>query len=111
MFTSTFWKRATLGAAVAAALLTGAPHAMAEGRFRLPYGDVESRMQSKLLIDEATSYVPAVGDDKPQFSSDDVLDSLWFIKACLPKLLDRDRYHSDRVVQSFSSPFPENGRW
>ena len=39
MFTSTFWKRATLGAAVAAALLTGAPHAMAEGRFRLPYGD------------------------------------------------------------------------
>jgi uncharacterized repeat protein (TIGR01451 family) len=39
VFTSTFWKRATLGAGLLAALLTGAPHAMAEGRFRLPYGD------------------------------------------------------------------------
>jgi uncharacterized repeat protein (TIGR01451 family) len=40
VFTSTFWKRATLGAGLLAALLAGAaPHAMAEGRFRLPYGD------------------------------------------------------------------------
>ena len=39
MFTSTFWKRATLGAGLVALLLTAAPHAMAEGRFRLPYGD------------------------------------------------------------------------
>jgi uncharacterized repeat protein (TIGR01451 family) len=39
VFTSRFWKRATLGAVLGAALLTGAPQAMAEGRFRLPYGD------------------------------------------------------------------------
>ena len=39
MFTSTFWKRATLGAGLVAVLLSGAPHAMADGRFRLPYGD------------------------------------------------------------------------
>jgi uncharacterized repeat protein (TIGR01451 family) len=37
--TSTFWKRATLGAGLLAALLTGVPHAMAAGRFHLPYGD------------------------------------------------------------------------
>ena len=39
MFTSTFWKRATLGAALVATLLTAAPQALAAGRFRLPYGD------------------------------------------------------------------------
>jgi len=39
VFTSTFWKRATLGAGLVAVLLSGAPHAMADGRFRLPYGD------------------------------------------------------------------------
>jgi uncharacterized repeat protein (TIGR01451 family) len=39
VFTSTFWKRATIGAGLLAVLLTGAPHAVAEGRFRLPYGD------------------------------------------------------------------------
>ncbi len=39
MFTSMFWKRATLGAAFAAAILSGVPSAMAEGRFRPPYGD------------------------------------------------------------------------
>lgn len=39
MLTSRFWKRATLGAGLAAVLLTGAPDAMAEGRFRLPYGN------------------------------------------------------------------------
>ena len=39
MFTSRFWKRATLGAGLVAVLLSGAPHAMAEGRFHLPYGD------------------------------------------------------------------------
>lgn len=38
MFTSRFFKRATLGAALAAALLSGVPNAMAEGRFRPPYG-------------------------------------------------------------------------
>ncbi|MDQ1517506.1 MAG: hypothetical protein QOE80_3336 [Actinomycetota bacterium] len=39
MFTSRSWKRATLGAGLLAALLAGAaPHAMAEGRFQLPYG-------------------------------------------------------------------------
>lgn len=38
MFTSKFWKRATLGAALAAALLSGVPSAVAEGRFRPPYG-------------------------------------------------------------------------
>lgn len=38
MFTSTFWKRATLGAGLVAALIAAAPHAMAEGRFQLPYG-------------------------------------------------------------------------
>jgi uncharacterized repeat protein (TIGR01451 family) len=39
VLTSTFWKRATLGAGLVAVLLTGVPNAMAEGRFRLPYGD------------------------------------------------------------------------
>jgi uncharacterized repeat protein (TIGR01451 family) len=39
VFTSTFWKRAALGTAFAAALLSALPSAMAEGRFRLPYGD------------------------------------------------------------------------
>jgi len=39
VFTSRVWKRATLGAGLAAVLLTAAPHAMAEGRFRVPYGD------------------------------------------------------------------------
>ena len=39
MFTSTFWKRATLGAGLLAALLSGVPNATAEGRFRPPYGD------------------------------------------------------------------------
>jgi uncharacterized repeat protein (TIGR01451 family) len=39
VFTSRFLKRATLGAGLAAVLLTGAPTAMAEGRFHLPYGD------------------------------------------------------------------------
>ena len=38
MFRSRFWKRATLGAGLMAVLLTAAPHAMAEGRFQLPYG-------------------------------------------------------------------------
>lgn len=39
VFTSRFYKRVTLGAGLAAVLLTGVPGAMAEGRFRLPYGD------------------------------------------------------------------------
>ncbi|MEW6472728.1 MAG: DUF11 domain-containing protein [Actinomycetota bacterium] len=39
MFTSRMWKQATLGAGLMAVLLTGVPGAMAEGRFRLPYGD------------------------------------------------------------------------
>ena len=39
MFTSRFWKQATVGAGLLAVLLTGVPGAMAEGRFRLPYGD------------------------------------------------------------------------
>jgi uncharacterized repeat protein (TIGR01451 family) len=39
VFTSRFLKRATLGAGLVAVLLTGAPTAMAEGRFRLPYED------------------------------------------------------------------------
>ena len=39
MFTTRFWKRATVGAGLAAVLLSLAPHAMAEGRFQLPYGD------------------------------------------------------------------------
>ena len=39
MFTSTFWKRATLGAGLVAALLASVPNATAEGRFRPPYGD------------------------------------------------------------------------
>ena len=39
MLTSRFWKRATLGAGLMAVLLTSGPHAVAEGRFRLPYGD------------------------------------------------------------------------
>jgi len=39
VFTSTFWKRATLGVGLVAVLLTGAPHAVADGRFHLPYGD------------------------------------------------------------------------
>lgn len=39
MFPSRFMKRATLGAGLLAALLTSVPGAMAEGRFRLPYGD------------------------------------------------------------------------
>ena len=39
VFTSTFWKRATLGAGLLTALLSGAPQAMADGRFHLPYGD------------------------------------------------------------------------
>ena len=39
VFTSRFWKRATLGAGLVAVLVSGAPHAMAEGRFHLPYGD------------------------------------------------------------------------
>ncbi|HVW31051.1 MAG TPA: DUF11 domain-containing protein, partial [Acidimicrobiia bacterium] len=40
MLTSrSLWKRVTLGAALGAIVLAGAPQAMAEGRFRLPYGD------------------------------------------------------------------------
>lgn len=39
MFTSRFWKQATLGVGLLAVLFTGVPGAMAEGRFRLPYGD------------------------------------------------------------------------
>jgi uncharacterized repeat protein (TIGR01451 family) len=39
VLTSRLWKRATLGAGLVAILLTGAPNAMAEGRFRLPYGN------------------------------------------------------------------------
>ena len=39
MFRSRFWKRATLGAGLVAALLAGVPQAAAVGRFRLPYGD------------------------------------------------------------------------
>jgi uncharacterized repeat protein (TIGR01451 family) len=39
VFTSRFWKQATLGAGLVAVLLTSGPGAMAEGRFRLPYGD------------------------------------------------------------------------
>ncbi len=39
MLTSKFRKRATLGVGLVAVLLTGVPHAVAEGRFRLPYGD------------------------------------------------------------------------
>jgi uncharacterized repeat protein (TIGR01451 family) len=37
--TSGFWKRATLGAGLVAVLLTGAPNAVAEGRFQVPYSD------------------------------------------------------------------------
>jgi uncharacterized repeat protein (TIGR01451 family) len=37
--TSRFWKRAALGAGLVAVLLTTGPNAVAEGRFRLPYGD------------------------------------------------------------------------
>ena len=36
---SSLWKRVTLGAALGAVVLAGAPHAMADGRFHLPYGD------------------------------------------------------------------------
>jgi uncharacterized repeat protein (TIGR01451 family) len=39
VLTSRFWKQATLGVGLVAVLLTGVPGAMAEGRFRLPYGD------------------------------------------------------------------------
>jgi uncharacterized repeat protein (TIGR01451 family) len=39
VFTSTFWKRATLGAGLVAAVLSAGPHAMADGRFQLPYGN------------------------------------------------------------------------
>jgi len=39
VFTSRFIRRATMGAGLAAALLTSVPGAMAEGRFRLPYAD------------------------------------------------------------------------
>ena len=39
MITSRFWKRTALGAGLVAVLLTGVPHAMADGRFHLPYGD------------------------------------------------------------------------
>jgi uncharacterized repeat protein (TIGR01451 family) len=39
VFTSTFWKRAALGAGLLAALISGAPQAMADGRFHLPYGN------------------------------------------------------------------------
>jgi uncharacterized repeat protein (TIGR01451 family) len=39
VLTARFWKQATLGAGLVAMLLTGAPGAMAEGRFRAPYGD------------------------------------------------------------------------
>ena len=39
MLMSSLWKRATLGAGLVAVLLTGAPNAVAEGRFRMPYGD------------------------------------------------------------------------
>ena len=39
MFTARFRKRATLGAGLVAVLLTSVPGAMAEGRFRVPYGD------------------------------------------------------------------------
>jgi uncharacterized repeat protein (TIGR01451 family) len=39
VFTSRFWKQATLGAGLVAVLLTSGPGAMAEGRFRLPYRD------------------------------------------------------------------------
>ncbi|HZQ75790.1 MAG TPA: DUF11 domain-containing protein [Acidimicrobiia bacterium] len=38
MFTSTFWKRAALGAGLVAIVVAGAPQAMAAGRFELPYG-------------------------------------------------------------------------
>jgi len=39
VFSSKYWKQATLGVGLVAVLLTGVPGAMAEGRFRLPYGD------------------------------------------------------------------------
>jgi uncharacterized repeat protein (TIGR01451 family) len=39
VLTARIWKRATVGAGLVAVLLTGVPGAMAEGRFRLPYGD------------------------------------------------------------------------
>ena len=39
MFTSRFWKRATVGAGLVAVVLTAAPHAMADGRFQPPYGN------------------------------------------------------------------------
>ncbi|HEV3362883.1 MAG TPA: DUF11 domain-containing protein [Acidimicrobiia bacterium] len=39
MLTSRFKKRTTLGVGLLAVLLTGVPHAVAEARFRLPYGD------------------------------------------------------------------------
>ena|GEM_PF-6026543 len=38
MFSSTFLKRATLGAGLVAVIVSAAPHAMADGRFQSPYG-------------------------------------------------------------------------
>jgi hypothetical protein len=43
------------------------------GRVRLPYGDVESRGQSRMLIAEATEW--------PYGKTDDLLMALWFIRA------------------------------
>ena len=48
MFKSMFWKRAALGTAFAAALLSAVPSAMAEGRFRPPYGDYDEAMLTQL---------------------------------------------------------------
>jgi uncharacterized repeat protein (TIGR01451 family) len=39
VFTSRFWTRATLGAGLVAVVLGAAPHAVAAGRFQLPYGN------------------------------------------------------------------------
>lgn len=52
------------------------------GRIRLPFGDVEGRRASQLLIDEASSY--------PQGLTDDVLMALWFIKYNYSRLIPRE---------------------
>jgi hypothetical protein len=70
------------------------------GRVRLPYGDVEGRNASQLLIDEAVSY--------PQGLSDDVLMALWFIKYNKARLLPRaqieQKWDWSKVGRGFRPP-------
>jgi hypothetical protein len=51
------------------------------GRIRFPMGDPESRGKMDLLVDEILAY--------PNGATDDVLMSLWFIKANYKKLMPR----------------------